>query len=131
MITVTDLNNKQMQIDEDLIALIAGPYSDDVGPHTYIYAAYPILTVTAESPYSLVARIGKAPPMAVLTRPDNTPVWIDGHFATSVTGPVAGDRPAVKSIVYLGKISPFLKQAVEEAVEIASAAVNAAGGNVV
>jgi hypothetical protein len=131
MITVTDLDNNQVQIDEDLIALIAGPYSNDVGPHTYVYASDPILTVTAEAPDSLVARIGNNPPMAVLARPNDTPVWIAGRLATSVTAPVKGEYPAaVKAIVYLGKLGPFFKQAVKETVRVASAAINAAGGNV-
>lgn len=131
MITITDLDNNQVQIDEGLIALVAGPYPNDVHPHTYVYATNPFLTVTAEAPGALVARLGKDPPMATLTRPDNAAVWIDGHFATSVTAPVKGGYPAsVKAVIFLGSIGPFFKQAVKETVRTASAAINAAGGNV-
>jgi hypothetical protein len=130
MITIEDLGGTQIKLQEEQIGLICGPYPNDVGRHTYVYAADPPLTVTTEAPEALVSRIELSPPMARLTRPNSTAVWINGSFVTAVRGPLKGDARSAKAIVVLEKLGPLLRQAVEEPIPDAIAALNAAGARV-
>jgi hypothetical protein len=54
MVMITNLDGIDIDLDEGAIGLVCGPYSSDVGPHTYVYAVRPKLTVTAEPPSDLM-----------------------------------------------------------------------------
>ncbi|HYZ42646.1 MAG TPA: hypothetical protein VE687_18770 [Stellaceae bacterium] len=129
MIVVRALDGTDVIIDEEAVTLIAGPYPHDVGPHTYVHAIDRGVLVTAEAPSALVARLGVHPPLARLTRPDLTPVWLKGSAVTAIRAPLPTERQApgsVNSVVIVGG----LNQAVHETVEAARAVVNAHGGAV-
>ena len=129
MIVIKTLDGPDIDVNENAIVLVAGPYPYDVGPHTYVYGVTPGVLVTAEPAAALVGRLGVNPSLARLTRPNSTPVWIKGAAATYVRLPMdieVKDPGQVNAVVGIGK----LRQPVHEAVADARAVVNAHGGNV-
>jgi hypothetical protein len=69
MSVIKTVDGQDIDVNENLIVLIAGPYPHDVGPHTYVYGVTHGALVTGEPPDALVARLGINPPLAKLTRP--------------------------------------------------------------
>ena len=129
MITIQMINGQPIQVNEKSIVLIAGPYPHDVGPHTYVYGVTPGVLVTAESAPALVGRLGVNPPLAQLTRPNLTPVWVSGSAVSSVRAPIPTEISApgeVNAVLNIGS----LRQSVHEDVPTARQIVNAHGGNV-
>jgi hypothetical protein len=129
MIRIITLDGQTVDLDEAAIVLIAGPYPHDVGPHTYVYGMAPGPLLTAEDPKALAARLGVSPPLASLTRPDGTPVWIKGAAATMVRAPLPPELQApgeVNAVVLAGA----LRQSVRETIAAARAILDAHGGNV-
>ena len=84
MIVIHALDGAQVAIDENSVVLVAGPYPHDVGPHTYIHGVDRGVLVTSEEASALVARLPINPPLAKLTRPDSTPVWLLSALAPKV-----------------------------------------------
>ena len=129
MIVVHALDGTDVSVDETAITLIAGPYPHDVGPHSYVHGIDRGVLVTAEAAAALVARLRVLPPLARLTRPDLTPVWLKGSAVTALRAPLATEqqgRGSDNSVVIVGG----LHQAVHETIEAARAIVNAQGGTV-
>ena len=129
MIVVRALDGTDMSVDENAITLVAGPYPHDVGPHTYVHGIERGVLVTAKDAAALVARVGVPLPLAKLTRPDLTPVWLKGLAVTALRAPLATEQQApgsVNAVVIVGG----LHQAVHETVKAARTIVNAHGGAV-
>ncbi len=129
MIAIVTLGGQQVNVDQNHINLIAGPYPHDVGPHTYVYGVTHGVLVTAENVLSLVSRLGMMPPLAQLTRPNLTPVWVKGAAVTSIRDPLPTEIPAlgaVRSVINVGQ----LHQALREDVPTARAIINSLGGNI-
>jgi hypothetical protein len=122
MIMLRALDGTDVSVDENAITLIAGPYPHDLGPHTYVHGIDRGVLVTAEDAAALVARLRVDPPLARLTRPDMTPVWLKGSAVTAIRAPLATERQApgsVNAVVIVGG----LHQAVHETVDAARAIV--------
>jgi hypothetical protein len=86
-------------------------------------------TATAEDTAAFAARLGVTPPLAKLTRPDLTPVWIKGAAVTGIRAPLATEQEspgAVNAVVILGA----LHQSVHEDLSTAERVLNAHGANV-
>ena len=123
------LDGTEVDIDDGAVTLVAGPYPHDPGPHTYVHGVERGVLVTAEDAAALVARLSIAPPLAKLTRPDSTPVWIKGPAVTAIRLPFATERQGrgvVKAVLVIGE----LHQAVRESIKAAREAVNAHGASV-
>jgi len=128
MIVIQALDGTAVGVDENVVALVAGPYPHDVGPDTYHGVDRGVL-VTTESAAALAARLGVDPPLAKLTRPNATPVWIKGPAVTSLRAPLPTERQgpgAVNAMVILG----HLHQAVHEDLATAERVLNAHGAHV-
>src|ERR1700756_2961821 len=113
MIAIRALNGTEIEVNQDAITLIAGPYPHDVGRHTYVHGVDRGVLVTAEDPATLTARLGISAPLAKLTRPDLTPVWIKGSAVSAVRAPLPTEQQGpgvVNAVVILGD----LHQAVHE-----------------
>jgi hypothetical protein len=127
MIVLRALDGTDVSVDENAITLIAGPYPHDVGAHTYIHGVERGVLVTAEDAAALVARLRTDPPLAKLTRPNSTPVWIKGSAVVEIRGPrVPEQQPGVKAVAIIGD----LHQAVREDVPTASRILSSAGPGV-
>jgi len=87
MIVIRALDGIAVDVDEDTVTLVSGPYPHDVGAHTYVHGVERGVLVTAESAAALAARLGVNPPLAKLTRPNATPVWIKGSAVTTLRTP--------------------------------------------
>jgi hypothetical protein len=126
---LSHLDGTDVDVDESAITRIAGPYPHDVGPHTYVHGVDRGVLVTAEDAAALAARLPVHPPLARLTRPNMTPVWVKGSAVAAIRAPISTERQApgsVNAVVILGG----LQQAVLETVEAARSIVNAHGGAV-
>jgi hypothetical protein len=129
MIVIRALDGTAVDVDEDAVTLVSGPYPHDVGAHTYVHGVERGVLVTAESAAALAARLGVKPPLAKLTRPNATPVWIKGSAVTTLRTPLPTERQgpgAVNAVVILGD----LHQAVDEDLATAERVLNAHGAHV-
>jgi hypothetical protein len=119
MIIVRAIDGTEIEIAEDGVALVSGPYPHDVGPHTYVRGVDRGILVTTEDGAGLVARLGIQPPLAKLARPDGTSVWIKASAVTAIRAPLATEQHpggVVKAVVLIGGVH----QAVREDVRTAS-----------
>lgn len=124
MIVLRALDGTEVSADENAITLVAGPYPHDLGPHTYIHGVERGVLVTSEDAAALVARVRTDPPLAKLTRPNSTPVWIKRSAVIEIRRPLAPEQqPGVKAVVIIGD----LHQAVREDVATASRILSSPG----
>jgi hypothetical protein len=129
MIVIRSLDGQNIDVDENAIVLVAGPFPHDVGPHTYIHGATPGPLITSEPAQELIARLGVNPPLAKLTRPDLSPVWIKGAAVTSVRAPLPTEQQGPGEVNAVLQVNS-LRQAVHEDVPTARSIIDAVGGNV-
>jgi hypothetical protein len=125
MIAIRALNGTEIEVNQDAITLIAGPYPHDVGPHTYVHGVDRGVLVTAEDAATLVARLGVL--LAKLTRPNATPVWIKGSAVQEVRPPLPSEQQPgglVKAVLVVGD----LHQAVREDVATVAAILGSGTG---
>ena len=127
MIAIRALNGTEIEVNQDAITLIAGPYPHDVGPHTYVHGVDRGVLVTAEDAGVLVARLGV--PFAKLTRPNSTPVWVKASAVQEIRAPLPTEQQlggVVKAVLVVGD----LHQAVREDVAAAAAALKVRAADV-
>ena len=127
MIVLKTLDGQDIDGDENAITLIAGPYPHDAGPHTYVYGLTQAPLMTMEKPDVLVARLGITPPLAKLTRPDRSSVWVKGSAVTSVRAPRPPEQQApgeVNAVLQVGSHP----QSVREDLATVRRIINAHGG---
>jgi hypothetical protein len=118
-------------IDETGIMLVAGPYPSEerVISRAYIYGASSRLIVSQESAEEIVGRMHVVPPLAKLTRPNQTAVWVKGAAVANIHAASANDQEmpgSANTILYLGR----LRQAIRENLGEARKIINAHGGKV-
>jgi hypothetical protein len=129
MIVIRAIDGTTVDVDDNSVTLLCGPYPHDVGPHTYVHGVERGVLVTAEGAAALAARLGVNPPLAKLTRPNATPVWIKGPAVTTLRAPLPTERQGpgvVNAVVILGD----LHQAVHEDLATAEQVLNAHGADV-
>jgi hypothetical protein len=129
MIVIKTTDGRDVDGDENAVTLIAGPYQHDAGPHTYVYGLTQPVLVTAEKPDALVARLGVKPPLAKLTRPDLSPVWVKGSAVISVRAPVSSEQQGPGEVNTVLQVGSHL-QSVREDLPTACGIIKAHGGNV-
>ena len=128
MIAIRALDGTEVDINEEAVILVAGPYPHDLGPHTYVHGVERGVLVTAENAAALVARLGVVPPLAKLTRPDASPVWVKSSAVSEIRPPLATEQQAggaVKAVVVLDD----LHQAVCEDVQSAMNSISPPAAN--
>jgi hypothetical protein len=129
MIAIRALDGTEVAVNENAVTLVAGPYPHDLGPHTYVHGVDRGVLVTAEDAAALVARLGVDPPLAKLTRPDASPVWVKGSAVSEIRPPLATEQQAagaVRAVVVIGD----LHQAVREDAQTAMRILNPPAANV-
>jgi hypothetical protein len=125
MIAIRALDGTAVEVNEAAVTLVAGPYPQDVGPHTYVYGVERGVLATAEDAAALVVRLGVKPPLARLTRPDSTPVWVKPSAVSAIRPPLSTERQqgrGVNAVLVIGD----LHQAVREDVRTATGILNPA-----
>jgi hypothetical protein len=129
MIVIRTVDGHEIDGDENAVELIAGPYPHDVGPHTYVYGFTQTALLTAERPEALVARLSVKEPLAKLTRPDRSCVWVKGAAVTSVRAPLPIEEQGpgeVNAVLEVGSHH----QSVREDLPRVRRIINAHGGNI-
>src|SRR5438552_5227832 len=120
MIAIRALDGAEVLVNENAVNLVGGPYPHDPGPHTYVHGIERGVLVTAEDAAALVARLGLDPPLAKLTRPDATPVWVKRSAVSAIRPPLSTEQQlggVVNAVLAIGD----LHQAVREDVAAAAA----------
>jgi hypothetical protein len=128
MIAIRALDGTEIAVNENAVTLVAGPYPHDLGPHTYVHGVDRGVLVTAEDAAVLAARLGVDPPLAKLTRPDASPVWVKGSAVSEIRPPLTTEQQAagaVRAVVVIGD----LHQAVHEDVQTAMSILNPPAAN--
>jgi hypothetical protein len=118
MIAITVLDGHIVDVDDDDIIFIAGPYPHDVGPHSYVHLSGAAVLVTREGASQLARRLDVTPHLVQLTRPNVTPVWIKGSAVIEVRATLPTEAGA-HSVAIVGG----LHQALMETVEVARQAI--------
>jgi hypothetical protein len=124
-IKIVTTDGSQIQLDESTIVLFAGPYPHDVGEHTYIHTSAPKLFVTFEDVEVFAKRLPNPNDFAVLTRPNLSPVRINGSAVLKLRKALGTETPA-RTIVLVQR----LHQAVMEDRATARQVINAHGGSI-
>ena len=121
MIAIRALDGTEVAVNENAVTLIAGPYPHDLGPHTYVHGVDRGVLVTVEDAAALVARLGVDPPLAKLTRPDASPVWVQGSAVSEIRPPLATEQQAagtVRAVVVIGDLHQVVREDVQTAMRI-------------
>ena len=121
MIAIRALDGTEVVVDGNAVTLVVGPYPHDLGPHTYVHGIDRGVLVTAEDAAALVARLGTDPPLAKLTRPDASPVWVKASAVSAIRPPLATEQQAggaVKAVVVIGDLHQAVREDVRTAMSI-------------
>jgi hypothetical protein len=129
MADIAALDGTILYVNDDSIVTIEGPFPSDPPVRSFVTGPGPAAIPTNEDAAALVARIRPKTPLARLTRPNDTPVWVKGAAVSLVRQPIAGDTPPgerVGAVIFLGT----RHQAVEEDVRTARDIINQHGGSI-
>jgi hypothetical protein len=121
MIAIRAVNGTEIEVNENAVTLVAGPYPHDVGPHTYVHGVDRGVLVTAEDAAALIARLNVDPPLAKLTRPNSTPVWIKGSAVSEIRTPLPTERQSggvVKAVLMIGDLHQAVREDIAAAERI-------------
>jgi len=126
MVAITTLSGQQVDVADDTIALIAGPYPHDVGPHTYVYGPTAGALITSEAPQLLVSRLQNKADFAVVTRPNGSPAWVHAKAVSAVRAPLSTEAPEpgeglVNAVLIIGKLHQSVQEQVSAAIQILNA----------
>jgi hypothetical protein len=120
LILIHLIDGIQVEIDENAITLVYGPYPHDVGPLTYIHTLGQAVLVTTMDAGTLLALMNVIPPLVKFTRPDLTPVWVKRSAVNAVRPPLPTERQSggeAGAVLIIGDV----RQTVHEDVSSASA----------
>jgi hypothetical protein len=120
MIVVHALDGTEVNVDEDAVTLVSGPYPLDLAPRTYVHGVDRGVLVTVEDAAALVARLGVDPPLAKFTRPDSTPVWVKRSAVTAIRRPLAMEKQdrVVNAVLIIGDLRQAVREDVKSAASI-------------
>jgi len=90
MADITALDGTVLHIADDSVTMVVGPYPGDTPNRSYVSGPGPAPIATNEAAAALVGRLHPKQALAVLTRPNNTPVWIKGSAVTLLRPPIVG-----------------------------------------
>ena len=126
MADITTVEGLRVLFDPAAIAAIARSDGQTGVNGAVIYGLGPQGLTVSESTAALVQRLNLAASLAKLTRPDGTPIWINGKSVSVARQPSPGEYEAqVHSVIFAGAI----KQAVRETLDDVRQAINRAAGN--
>src|SRR5260370_31435867 len=94
MIAIRALDGTEVVVNENAVTVVVGPYPHDLGRQTYVHGVERGVLVTAEDAAALVPRLGVDPPLAKLTRPDASPVWVKRSAVSQIPPALATEQQA-------------------------------------
>lgn len=122
MVDVTNVNGLQADIKDESITVISGPYPWEAGEFCYMRGSFgPGTFVANEEASHLVGRLRLAKPLVQLTRPNDTPVWVQANAVTMIRYPMDTELPdpgssiVVKSVIIVGGFHQALRETVADA----------------
>lgn len=126
MASLTTTDGVEVDFSADAVAAVADHDADTGDAFACDWGPTAAVLKTLEGAVAFMARIDIAAKMAVLSRPDRSPVWISRKAVQSLQPPIPGDYPDdVRVVVAL----VCLNQAVTQDMATAKALVNAKGAN--
>jgi hypothetical protein len=126
MADITTVEGLRILFDPAAIAAIAGSDGQTGATGAVIYGLGPEGLTVGESTAALIKRLSLASSLAKLTRPDGSPIWINGKSVSVARQPSPGEYQAqVQSVIFAGAI----KQAVREMLDDVRQAIDRAGAN--
>ena len=129
MLAITTLDGSVLHLDDDSVVMVTGPKPGDPPGRSYVTGPAPGPIATDEETAAVLAALHPQAPLAQLTRPDGSPVWIKGGAVTSVRAPIPADVPPgepVGAVIIVGGCH----QAVREDVATVGGLLDRHGGNV-
>jgi len=126
MVAITTLSGQQIDVADETISLVVGPYPHDVGPHTYVYGPTIGALITGEAADVMVGRLRNVKDFAKLTRPNGTPAWVQAKAVSAVRAPLTTEAPEwgegiVNAVMVIGKMSQSVQEQVSAAIYILNA----------
>jgi hypothetical protein len=122
MVAITALSGPKVDVPDDDIALVTGPYPNDVGPHTYVYGLTVGALITGEAPQLLISRLQTKANFAVLTRPNGSPAWIHAPAVSAIRDPLWTETPypgqgAANAVLIIGRFHQTVQEEVSLAIQ--------------
>lgn len=128
MVQITTVDSSEIEVQDDSISIIAGPYPHDVGKYTYVYSSTSGVLVSLAAPQLLIAELQNSSSFCVFQRPNGTPVWVNALSVSVVRAPIGSDiadaQGTVNAVIMIGS----LHQAVREHVQVVLQILRGAGG---
>lgn len=125
MPTLTTLDGTQFDFDPGTLIAIADHMADTGEAMTSVYGLATGWLEVSETAEALLERLGLLGAFARLTRPDGSPVWLNGKAVTVIRPSTENDNPAARAVVTAGA----LNQAVTETPAQVKQAVDGHGGS--
>ena len=126
MATLNTIDGHQITFSPGKVVAIADHDASTGAAVTCIYGVTKEMLHINEGVKAFIARLKIAKKLAQLTRPNSSPVWINGSAVSSLRAPLPGEYVAgVNTIVSTGA----LVQGVKESVEATTTALNDHGGD--
>lgn len=122
MVDITNVDGVQVNIRDDAINVVSGPYPFDGSPITYVRGSFGAGVLQTQEPAAaLVARLRPAP-LVQLTRPNDTPVWVKASAVTLIRHPLDTELVElpnlVRSVVMIGGFHQALREDVATATRL-------------
>ena len=126
MADITTVEGLRVLFDSAAISAVADSDIQTGAAGAVIYGLGPQGLVVSESTDALIGRLNLTSSLAKLTRPDGSPIWINGKSVSVARQPSSGEYEAqAHSVIF----ADALKQAVRETLDEVKQAVNPVGGN--
>ena len=126
MADITTVQGLRVLFDPGAISAISAGDQQTGAAAAVIYGLGPKGLTVGESTDALVQRLNLASLLAKLTRPDGSPVWINGKSVSVARQPAPLEYAAeVHAVIFAGA----LEQAVRETLDEVRRAINRVGGN--
>ena len=126
MASLTTTNGAQFTFDPNSVIAVADHDAATGEAVTCVYGLTAGVLKIYEAVVAFLARIGVTAKFATLTRPNGSPIWINGSSVSTIRAPLPGEyTAAVKSVISVGS----LIQGVTEDPASATVQIDAHGGN--
>ncbi len=126
MATLTTVDGIQITFESRTVSALADHDANTGAAVTCIYGVNEGVLHISESVQAFMTRVGITENFARLTRPNGSPVWINGSAVSSVCAPLPGEYvPDVETLVFAGSLT----QGVKESPADVTKAINNHGGD--
>ncbi len=126
MAILTTVDGIQITFESKVVSALADHDANTGAAVTCVYGINEGVLHISESVQAFMTRVGITKAFAQLTRPNGSPVWINGSAVSSICAPLPNEYvPAVKTLVFAGSLT----QGVKEPPADVTKAINNHGGD--